>query len=296
MDNSNRNSPNRKYNHVFRLWGILASVCIVLLILTVSTYAWFSSNRIVSTNRAETRSGTDTLELQISSSGGAEFHGSRESSITQVNNTSLLELMPVSTSDLRSFVYNPVTIEDVASSFLAVENEEYYYHGRFYIRASAQGHSPDARVALYFDEDQEAGGGLAQAESGMFLNAARLGLTFDNENPSIFYLSDSQNETNQQIKNTELNNNILEGAQVLHMENGVLEAVADPSIPLSNHRIVMEENRILLPEKALMELELNRIYTVDVYLYLEGCDLDCSDSISLNEANIHLSFYGILEE
>jgi hypothetical protein len=43
-----------------------------------------------------------------------------------------------------------------------------------------------------------------------------------------------------------------------------------------------------------MYLELNQIYAVDIYFYLEGCDPDCSDSVSLDGADLHLAFYGVL--
>lgn len=42
-------------------------------------------------------------------------------------------------------------------------------------------------------------------------------------------------------------------------------------------------------------MELNRIYTVDVYFYLEGCDPDCSDGLSYQTADIHLAFYGVID-
>lgn len=296
MGRINREDTPDRYNFIFKFWSIAVSIIVILLILTVSTYAWFSSNRNVSTNRVEARSGTESLTLQISAAGGNDFNGSEETSIVQVNGTSLTKLMPVSTSDLHTFVYNKATDGDMATYFRTVENEEYYYHGTFYIRASAQGLPAGAKVALYLDEDNEVGGSLAQAESGLFLNAARLGLTFDRNNPVIFSLSDSHNETDQQAKNTMLNGTLLGDNQVLHKEGSQVKGVADPSIPLSDRMIVMEENRVLFPEEPLMEMELNRIYRVDVFLYLEGCDPDCSDSISMDEADIHLAFYGILEE
>ncbi|MFQ9547592.1 MAG: hypothetical protein ACLRZ6_06905 [Lachnospiraceae bacterium] len=40
-------------------------------------------------------------------------------------------------------------------------------------------------------------------------------------------------------------------------------------------------------------MNLNQIYPVDVYFYLEGCDPDCSDAITHNEADLYLAFYGI---
>lgn len=287
---------DNKYNYIFRLWGILASMFIILVVLTASTYAWFTSNRIVSTDRVATRSGTDTLELQISAAGGTAFTPSEEAAIIQVNDTSLTNLMPVSTADLSTFVSSRGMDGDMAISFQPVEKEEYYYHGAFYIRASAEGHPEGAKVALYFDEDNEVGGPLAQADSGMLLNAARLGLTFDKQNPAIFYLSDTQNESSQQAKNTKLNGTVLGENQVLQMTGGEIRAVSDPSLALSERTIVMEENRVQVPDAPLMEMELNRIYLVDVYLYLEGCDPDCSNSICTNEADLHLAFYGILEE
>lgn len=285
-----------KYNAIFRIWGILASMFVILVVLTASTYAWFTSNRIVSTDRVEARSGTDTLELQISTAGGSAFTPSEEAAIVQVNQTSLTNLLPVSTADLSTFVSSRGMDGDMAISFLPVENEEYYYHGAFYIRASAEGQPEGAKMALYFDEGNEVGGALARADSGMLLNAARLGLTFDKQNPAIFYLSDTQNESSQQAKNTKLNGTILGDHQVLQMTGGEVRAVSDPSIALSERTIVMENNRVQLPNAPLIEMELNRIYLVDVYLYLEGCDPDCSNSICTNEADLHLAFYGILQQ
>ena len=45
---------------------------------------------------------------------------------------------------------------------------------------------------------------------------------------------------------------------------------------------------------ALGYLDLDRIYRLDVYFYLEGCDPDCWDSIYFNAADLHLAFYGVL--
>lgn len=284
------------YKDIFRMWGILASMFIVLVVLTASTYAWFTTNRIVSTDKVTARSGTDSLELQISPAGGTAFKASNEASIRQVNQTSVTRLMPVSTADLKTFVYNSRSEGNIASAFVPVEKEEYYYHGRFYIRASAQGQTAGSRVALYLDEDNEVGGSLAQSEEGMLLNAARLGLTFDQKNPVIFFLSDSHNGTEQQARNTKLNGTILEDGQVLRLSEGKLTGVKDPAVALADRTIILEEDRVLFPQASLLEMELNKIYTVDVYLYLEGCDPDCSDSVSMNEADMHLAFYGVLKE
>ena len=280
----------------FRLWALGVTMIAAALALSAATYAWFTTNRLVNTDRATARSGTDTLELQISSEGGNDFQALKEAPIIQVNQTELTELMPVSTADLQSFVYNRLTEDKIAESFRTVTEEQYYYHGRIYLRAVAQGDSVGGRMALYLDEDNEAGGALAQTAGGMVLNAARLGLTFDGENPSIFYLSNVSNPDNKQIRNTRINGEILGDGQVLKSSGGTLSAVADPSIPLADRTIIMNDSGAALPEAPLLYMNLNQIYTVDVYFYIEGCDPDCSNSIGLDELDLHLAFYGILEE
>ena len=280
----------------FRLWALGVTMIAAALALSAATYAWFTTNRLVNTDRATARSGTDTLELQISSAGGNDFQALKEAPIIQVNQTELTELMPVSTADLQSFVYNRLTEDKIAESFRTVTEEQYYYHGRIYLRAVAQGDNVGGRMALYLDEDNEAGGALAQSDGGMVLNAARLGLTFDGGNPSIFYLSNVSNPENKQIRNTRINGEILGDGQVLKSSGGTLSAVADPSIPLADRTIIMNDSGAALPEAPLLYMNLNQIYTVDVYFYIEGCDPDCSNSIGLDELDLHLAFYGILEE
>ena len=280
----------------FRAWAVGVTMIAAALALSAATYAWFTSNRLVNTDKATARSGTDTLELQISSEGGNNFQALSEAAIIQVNRTALSELMPVSTADLNSFVYNPSSRGDMAESFRTVTDENYYYHGRIYLRALAQGDSVSGRMALYLDEDNEDGGALAQSDGGLVLNAARLGLTFDGGNPAIFYLSNTSNPEEQQIRNTSINGEILADGQVLKSSGGTLSAVADPSIPLADRTIIMNDSGAVLPAAPLLYMNLNQIYTVDIYFYIEGCDPDCSNSIGLDELDLHLAFYGILEE
>lgn len=45
-----------------------------------------------------------------------------------------------------------------------------------------------------------------------------------------------------------------------------------------------------------MTMDLNQIYPVDIYFYLEGCDPDCSDDLSFDIADLHLAFYGVLQQ
>ena len=69
------------------------------------------------------------------------------------------------------------------------------------------------------------------------------------------------------------------------------KAVADPAM-LTKDRAVGTDGTV--PEKPLLEMELGRVYQVDVYFYLEGCDPDCTESIAFDDGYLHLAFYGVL--
>ena len=83
----------------FRNWFLCVTAIAALLSLTAATYAWFTSNQEVSTTRASARTAEESLELQISSD-GSTFSNASPVAIAQVNQTSLTNLLPVSTADL----------------------------------------------------------------------------------------------------------------------------------------------------------------------------------------------------
>ena len=91
----------------FRNWFLCVTAIAALLSLTAATYAWFTSNQEVSTTRASARTAEESLELQISSD-GSTFSNVSSVAIAQVNQTSLTNLLPVSTADLSTFVYAPI--------------------------------------------------------------------------------------------------------------------------------------------------------------------------------------------
>ena len=263
----------------FRTWFLGITTVFAVLALTLATLAWFTSNRAVQTNTATARTGDETLELQISSSGGSDFQSVETAPITQINQTDSETLMPVSTADLNNFVYAPFTSEGKASAF------------KLYLGPVL---SPQY-LNLYLDQSD---GVLGDAADGYLLNASRLGLVFgeDTSSPIILRLSESENPESAQVYNTEVNGKILGKNQVLGYNNDGVFVTADPSVPVSDYTIRFTDNQINLPGKALLSMELGRIYAVDVYFYLEGCDPDCSENVQLNEANIHLAFYGVLDQ
>ena len=254
-----------------------------------------SSNRKVSTGRATARTGNETLELQISSSGGGSFRSEETIAVTQVNQTDVSELMPVSTADLVNFVTVPSTENGMATIFKKVDNEAYYYHGRLYLRALGEGWDSTSRMALYLDQSD---GVLGENISGQLLHAARLGMVFDDDSQSyvILRLSEDENAKSQQNYNTVINGRTLGKNEVLTWKKEAAEPVQDPSVSVESYTIRFQGNSMTLPDKALLTMEFNRIYPVDIYFYLEGCDPDCSDALSFDVAELYLAFYGVLQE
>ena len=279
----------------FRTWFWAVTTLFAVLAFTFATLAWFTANRAVQTNTATARTGDETLELQISSSGGSSFKSVETAQITQINQTNSEILLPVSTADLNSFVYAPFTKDGKASAFKKVDDEANYYQGRVYLRAEGEGWPEGSRMNLYLDQSD---GLLGEAADGYLLNASRLGLIFngDTSNPIILRLSESENPENAQIYNTEVNGKILGKNQVLGYNDSGVFAIEDPSVSISEYTIDFSENQMKLPSRVLMSMELGKIYPVDIYFYLEGCAPECSESSQLHEAELHLAFYGVLDQ
>ena len=276
--------------HAFRTWFLSVTMLAAVLSLAAATYAWFTSNRAVGTSTAMARTGEETLTLQLSSSGGSAFRDMQTAAITQVNRTSAAKLFPVSTSDLVNFVCAPSTVADQAVHFEKVENEAYYYHGRIYLRASGEGFSGSQVMNLYLDQSERL---LGKNVDGRLLNAARLGLVFDGDTskPIILRLSESSNPSDMRSNNTVVNGTKLNGSQVLRYRNGSVSAVRDPSVPVADYAM---DASLGLPSRTLLSMQIGKIYSLDIYFYLEGCDPDCTDSVSFNTADLQLSFYGVL--
>lgn len=281
--------------HRFKIWFQIVTMIFAVLSLAFATYAWFTTNREVSTSTATARTGEETLELQLSTSGGGSFRDADSVSIQQVNQTSAEYLLPVSTSNLVNFVYSPNTEAGIAKAFQPVENESYYYHGRVYIRATGTGWPDGTTMKLYLDQSDNI---LGQQVSGELLNAARLGLVFDGDYSSavILKLSDSSNSNDQQVYNTEVNGQRLGDNQVLSYVNQNVQAVTDPSVAAGQYTVTFDNDSMQAPERTLLTMNLNQIYSVDIYFYIEGCDPDCSSYIQYSIADLQVGFYGIPDQ
>lgn len=149
-------------------------------------------------------------------------------------------------------------------------------------------------MKLYLDQSDNI---LGQQVSGELLNAARLGLVFDGDYSSavILKLSDSSNSSDQQVYNTEVNGQRLGDNQVLSYVNQSVQAVTDPSVAAGQYTVTFDNDSMQAPERTLLTMNLNQIYSVDIYFYI-GCDPDCSSYIQYSIADLQIGFYGIPDQ
>lgn len=280
----------------FKLIYLTVTMLALALSLSVSTYAWFSTNSVTDTQLATGKSGTDTVELQLSSTGPDNFNGSSQAAIAQVNKSKSTGLYPVSTVDLKNYLYNPSTVENNATYFVPVENERYIYHGRIFVKAATQGHLQGGKIALYLDEDDSNGGKMISKAEGHILNAARMGLVINGQQPLILRFTDDKNPEEWHIDNTVIDGELLTSGFVLALDgDSKVKAYKDPSELLNNY--VIPANGIGNSNvKPLTYLNLDQVYTIDVYFYLEGCDPDCTEITEFDNLDFHLGFYGVLTE
>lgn len=280
-------------------WFTIISMIVALLVLSIATFAWFQQNRLAETSTATARSGDENVELELSSSGGAGFTPEETVSIQQVNSADVKELMPVSTADLGTFVTNRVTKEEVAEVFEVVKDENYYYHGRIYMRAKAGKDFDGSKMTIYLTQSDETGGAIVKSDSAELMNASRLGLKIsggEGGGNAILSLSSAGNASDDRALNTKLNGVLLSANQVLDASSGSIRAVSDPSKLIDSVCVARDAGGYSLPDESVAEIEMNTVYQVDVYFYLEGCDPDCTNPISYEASNLHLAFLGILSE
>ncbi|MBO5987638.1 MAG: hypothetical protein J6Q02_12725, partial [Lachnospiraceae bacterium] len=204
-------------------------------------------------------------------------------------------LMPISTADLRTFVTSTSTVDDMAVNFTKVTNEKYFYHGRIYLKAATTGHT-GGKLALYLDGTDGISGGVYTSAKGTIAKAARLGMTFDGANPKIMRLSEESNAASDKPITAKVGGVAVQKGQVINGSTDPMTIVADPSAPITSFTIGADGLIGRESKTPLLMMELDHVYAVDVYFYLEGCDPDCSDVAKLDSINLHLAFYGVLVE
>ncbi len=275
-----------KKTSVFAIISLLAAV----LALSSATFAWFTSNTSVSTNKVTAGVADVNAKLELSAAGGTSFKGVESVSINKVNENDNdpenEKLLPVSTSDLENFVYPNSVNKD--AKYLLDEDENRYFHGTFYLRGSCGGSAAYTKMVLYLDEIDKM---IASDVDSQFANAGRIGIKMKGNSPVIIRMSEEENESTARVNNTYLDGILVEEGYVIHKDgsSGSAEAVEDPSKSLKTYSAAEKT------PTPVAVINLDEIYEVDIYFYLEGCDPDCSDSVSKDEVEVYISLFGVPE-
>lgn len=280
-----------KYGRYYKQIAISIWMIFLLVVsLSATTYAWFSSNARVQTTKVYSQTAQDTVELWIGQTPDSLVLGNAGVDLGFVGTSDGKNLMPVSTANLTTFVSNSVTTEGVATHFTDAD-EGLYYHTRLYLQAKATSPLNGSRLALYLDESGEEGP-LFRNTSKELLRTLRLGFLFEGSEPIILQV-DSTKEGNQSTQGaTMINGQLLGEGMVIGKQGEELFAVPDPSQNLQSY--LFASSPIGENTKPLIQMEWNQIYPVDVYIYMEGCDLDCTDTLMQQELDFYLAFFGLV--
>lgn len=262
---------------------IYIKVTIILLIIsiaTISTYAWFTSNEKVKTSSVSVSIGGDNITLLAGPTPNELSENGFEIKESNANNKT--RLMPVSTVDANSFVF----MENAGSTFTrfreVLEEEGFYYHGVFYIKAEGENENS---INLYLDNSDN--DFFTSDDDTNILNAARFAIKIGDV-VRIIEVSQNENDINDRVDNTYV--------------DGVL--VKDKQIGIKNNEVFMEKAEIYSVEDSMItmnsypdfsfDLKQNETYKIDVYFWLEGTDPDCSDAIELKNINMNIKFTGVI--
>ena len=270
----------KKSFHFSILWILL-----LLVVMTGSTYAWFTLTGLSSTNVTPMAGtiGTGDTVLLISTSQSGPF----EKSCDLVLDGNPSSLKPVSTADLSKFYKaSAQNKEGITVLYTSADSEidQDAFHGTVYLQCK------NAACNVYFDKEKLSLGSDPQA-----LAAMRLGLkitTSKGTQEKILKLDALGSTGSVQTKQT-----IARSGAVVSSASSTGEPsyVDDPSVDISDYmaQAGANENEYNAGNQSLMSLEKDEVATVEYWLYLEGCDEQCYDPVQNKDSEIQLAFAGV---
>lgn len=268
--------------------SLTIAVCGLLILLAIAigfTYAWFSLSGKTATNvtpMGGTVSDGDT-SLLISASASGPFDKTCE--LVYAGNPD--SLLPVTTADLEHF-YKAKTQNKKGIAMLYGNADERVdqdtLHGTVYLKCE------NASCNVYFNPAELKLGSDAQA-----LAAMRFGMKITSRSTSqtyIFKLDELGATGSAQSVRTVPQ----DGTVVASIDgSGQPQYTSDPSVGLSDYMAKTGTNSksFQAGSKELVKLEADEVATVEYWLYLEGCDDQCSNPVQNRSSDVQLAFAGI---
>ena len=262
---------------------VFAWLGLLLILVGGATYAWFTFNPYTNVEPMSSTVSDGDIALLISS----EADGNFETKCVLPNSVSG-NLQPISTVDLRNFFTNvKQNRQGITVSYQNAANrvETDTIHGKLYLRSLKD----DCEVFFYRS-------GMYFGDDPQVLAALRLGLLIKvggTEKSYIFALDDMLNtQTAQRLQTTEQERVVVSSVS----DQGRPNYQTDPAKDLRAFFAVPSEDTKGLPKagaQALCTIQAGEIATVEYWLYLEGCDENCTNEVQDCEASLQLSFAGV---
>lgn len=258
----------------FTLMMTALSLVAVALVLSSATYAWFTFSPDTNITPMEGKISDGGVNLLISENKDGPFDKS-----CPLNPTDFSEaLKPVSTVDLNTFYASARQSGGYITTFRDVSDQvgQRLIHGTVYLQCLG------GSCNVYFQMP-----GLDLGTDPQVLAAGRLALKItggDGQSQTLFFrLDDMGNTTTAVSKPTVLEDNVVVAGID---DNGAAQFQPDPAVSISEYLADIADS------KALCTMQPDEIATVEYWLYLEGCDLECYNDVQNREVVLKLGFSG----
>ena len=277
--------------------AIIATIVVIVLVLGVATYAWFTSNMAVNTNSVSVHSDDSRLVVEMGDADSNSWTSADEVALSS-NSPDNLVLYPVSTFDLSGFAQCTHTDGDGnAAYFKQADDGRVFYHGWTDLRASVTGAGADkatGRVSLYLSDSLVPDG--ADPE---LLRATRVGLKLSRDGDVVktcyFSLDDSAGGHRDEHPATRPSNlpDYSDG-MLLGWQNDSL-ACANDGVEDFRSYLMGADDSATRPQNTLATLDQDATYRLDVYYYIEGTDADSADYLYGDIGILHLGLFAVLD-
>lgn len=262
------------------------SVAVLLAAITVGTVAWFTFNAATNIEPVGSSISKGDASLLIADRQDGDFD--RECTLVLDMNPDTLR--PISTANLDYYSAAlgqnqsgiTVSYRDVTSSIA-----DYLMHGMVYLKSESGAND------VYFDPDAIQIGSDEQS-----MAALRLGMRITIAGQAtqyIFRMDGMLAGTADQTRTIPEGNSVVESLE----QGGTAEYVRDPSVAISDYMALVSEEENVLPEageETLCTLEEDQIASVEYWIYLEGCDENCVNSLQSRNVPVQLAFAGVPKE
>ena len=246
----------------------LIGMVFVLLVLTGSTFAWFTQTASVNTDVYSASVDGGTPSLLIAGSKEDEF----DTDCQLVPDVLPQALYPVSTADLDTFFVSTAVKEDgITYRYGKADLNQTLIHGTVYLK------SINGTNRVYFDDEKFDVSMVDGSDVGL-----RLGLVIK-EQSYIFNL-DRNNEDGRNTIEVETDSVVSKID-----EQGNPTYTDDLSVDVTQYQADGEKDG----EKSLVTIQEDEVVEVEYWVYLEGCDHNCFNVIQNKDLQITLGFQGV---